>query len=55
MASRIIQDERIRQLNDRDAADGQHTLYWGQQSQQVEVNHTLEFAIQRANAHQRST
>lgn len=49
MASRIIPDERIQRLNDRDRGDGKYTLYWMQQSQRAECNHALEFAIQRAN------
>ncbi len=49
MASKQIADERIKLLNDADPRDGAYTLYWIQQSQRTELNHALEFAVQRAN------
>lgn len=49
MATGQIAAERIKQLNERDRVDGDYTLYWMQQSQRSELNHALEFAIQRAN------
>jgi deoxyribodipyrimidine photo-lyase len=51
MASRIIQDSRIRDLNDRPVRrrGGGYALYWMQQSQRAEDNHALELAAQRAN------
>ncbi len=50
MASRLIEPERIRALNDREpTAGGRHVLYWMQQSQRAEHNPALEWAIQQAN------
>lgn len=49
MATKQIDDERIKLLNEIDAGRGKYTLYWMQQSQRTELNHALEFAIQRAN------
>lgn len=49
MATRIIPDERIRKLNDKQSAEGRFVIYWMQQSQRAEENHALEFAIRRAN------
>ncbi|REJ97937.1 MAG: deoxyribodipyrimidine photolyase [Planctomycetota bacterium] len=49
MASKVIPDERVQRLNDRDPGDGAYLLYWMQQSQRAEWNHALEFAVQRAN------
>jgi deoxyribodipyrimidine photo-lyase len=50
MANSLIQDERIQRLNDQEVQNGQYVLYWMQQSQRVEYNHALEYAIQQANA-----
>jgi len=50
MATRQIADERITKLNDSEVRRGDYTLYWMQQSQRAELNHALEFAVQRANA-----
>ena len=44
-----IQETRIQQLNDLDLRKGRYVLYWMQQSQRVEFNHALEYAIHRAN------
>jgi deoxyribodipyrimidine photo-lyase len=45
-----IQDTRIRQLNDLNIrSDTDYVLYWMQQSQRVEVNHALEYAVLQAN------
>jgi len=49
MPTKTIPEERIRKLNDRQPRDGQFVLYWMQQSQRVEENHALEYAVQRAN------
>ena len=49
MASRHIQNSRIRELNDRPVRRGDYVLYWMQQSQRAEDNHALELAVQRAN------
>ena len=52
MATKRIDDTRIKRLNEADTRDGDYTLYWMQQSQRTELNHALEFAVQRANQHQ---
>ena len=45
-----IQDTRIQKLNAFDIRlDADYVLYWMQQSQRVEYNHALEYAVQRAN------
>jgi len=49
MATSIVQDERIRRLNDLDIQNGAYVLYWMQHAQRAEYNHALEFAIQQAN------
>lgn len=49
MATNQIHDKRIKLLNEADPGSGTYTLYWMQQSQRTELNHALEFAIQRAN------
>ena len=49
MATKQISDKRIKLLNESDSRKGDYTLYWMQQSQRTELNHALEFAIQRAN------
>jgi deoxyribodipyrimidine photo-lyase len=45
----MIQDARVRQLNDRRTADGDYVLYWMQQSQRASFNPALEYAIGAAN------
>jgi deoxyribodipyrimidine photo-lyase len=49
VATRTIQEERVRHLNDEDVRDGGYVLYWMQSSQRAEYNHALEYAVQRAN------
>jgi deoxyribodipyrimidine photo-lyase len=49
MTEPVIQETRIQQLNDLDLRKGRYVLYWMQQSQRVELNHALEYAIHRAN------
>jgi deoxyribodipyrimidine photo-lyase len=49
MASRLIDDRRLARLNDKQPQEGSYVLYWMQASQRAETNHSLEFAIQRAN------
>ncbi|CAA9435961.1 MAG: Deoxyribodipyrimidine photolyase, partial [uncultured Rubrobacteraceae bacterium] len=44
-----IQQERVRQLNEKDINDGDYVLYWMQEAQRAEYNHALEYAVQRAN------
>jgi deoxyribodipyrimidine photo-lyase len=47
---RNIQDTRIKQLNDLYIRfDADYVLYWMQQSQRVEYNHALEYAVLQAN------
>ena len=49
MATREIQEERVRYLNEKEDRDGDYVLYWLQQAQRAEYNHALEYAAQRAN------
>jgi deoxyribodipyrimidine photo-lyase len=49
MSVPIIQDTRIKLLNDREVVQGRYVLYWMQQSQRAEMNHALEYAVQEAN------
>jgi deoxyribodipyrimidine photo-lyase len=50
MASKLVEDTRIKTLNKRDARDGDYVLYWMQQSQRAAHNPALEYVIQKANA-----
>lgn len=45
----MIQSERIQALNGRDRQQGEYVLYWMQQSQRVDCNHALEYAVNKAN------
>ncbi|MFN7138199.1 MAG: deoxyribodipyrimidine photo-lyase [Limisphaerales bacterium] len=49
MRSEMIQDSRIKPLNQKPERPGKYILYWMQQSQRAEFNHALEFALQQAN------
>ena len=49
MATRRIQEERVQNLNEEGAREGDYVLYWMQSSQRAEQNHALEYAVQRAN------
>ncbi|HET7478127.1 MAG TPA: deoxyribodipyrimidine photo-lyase [Rubrobacteraceae bacterium] len=49
MATTKIQEERIQDLNEEDARDGDYVLYWMQSSQRAEYNHALEYAVRQAN------
>jgi len=49
VASSHIAETRIKRLNDLGPAQGTYVLYWMQQSQRVECNHALEYAVQKAN------
>jgi deoxyribodipyrimidine photo-lyase len=49
MASKIIENSRVKPLNDRRVRNGDYVLYWMQQSQRAEHNPALEYAIQQAN------
>jgi deoxyribodipyrimidine photo-lyase len=46
----MIDERRIRRLNDEPCADGSFVLYWMQQSQRARFNHALEYAIREANS-----
>ena len=48
-ATTLIQETRIRRLNDRGPTKGEYVLYWMQQTLRAELNHALEYAVQRAN------
>ena len=45
----MIHEERIKNLNDREARRGRYVLYWMQASQRAQYNHALEYAIIKAN------
>jgi deoxyribodipyrimidine photo-lyase len=45
----MIQNTRVRQLNDRRPSEGDYLLYWMQQSQRASFNPALEHAIGIAN------
>jgi deoxyribodipyrimidine photo-lyase len=49
VATKEIQEERVRQLNQKEIIEGDHVLYWMQEAQRAEYNHALEYAGQRAN------
>lgn len=44
-----VEKERIRPLNRQPVCGGRYVLYWMQQSQRVEFNPALEYALWRAN------
>ncbi len=45
----MIEQERIRRLNQKPEKQGDFVLYWMQQSQRAHCNHALEFAAENAN------
>lgn len=45
----VIQQERIKVLNNKEVKKGAYVLYWMQASQRVEYNHALEYAISKGN------
>jgi deoxyribodipyrimidine photo-lyase len=49
LATRDVQEERIRHLNDENTRDGEYVLYWMQEAQRAELSHALEYAAQKAN------
>jgi deoxyribodipyrimidine photo-lyase len=49
LATREIQPERTRLLNDKEIEAGEYVLYWMQSSQRAEHNHALEYAVRQAN------
>jgi deoxyribodipyrimidine photo-lyase len=49
METKELQEERVRQLNEKEIVEGDYVLYWMQEAQRAEYNHALEYAVQRAN------
>ncbi|MDX9973565.1 MAG: deoxyribodipyrimidine photo-lyase [FCB group bacterium] len=45
----MIQETRVRVLQDEPVRKGRYVLYWMQQSQRADWNHALEYAIERGN------
>ncbi|NWG03905.1 MAG: deoxyribodipyrimidine photo-lyase [Syntrophaceae bacterium] len=45
----MIQEERVKRLNQKEGKQGTYVLYWMQASQRAAYNHALEYAITRAN------
>lgn len=46
----MIQNTRIRGLNNKPVEDGRYVVYWMQQSQREDFNHALEYAVLTANS-----
>jgi deoxyribodipyrimidine photo-lyase len=46
---KMVQNERIKELNKKPIARKKYVLYWMQQAQRSEYNHALEYAIDQAN------
>lgn len=45
----MIAKERIKTLNDKEAANQPYVVYWMQSAQRAECNHALEYAVRQAN------
>lgn len=45
----MIQQERVKALNSKTVRNRDYVVYWMQQSQRVEYNHALEYAVLQAN------
>lgn len=45
----MIQQERIKALNEEAFVTGEYVLYWMQASARAEYSHALEYAIREAN------
>ena len=45
----MIEDERVKKLNDHSPSSEEFVFYWMQQAQRTHYNHALEYAIQKAN------
>jgi deoxyribodipyrimidine photo-lyase len=45
----VVENTRLKRLNDRDLRRGRYVLYWMQQSQRASCNPALEYAIEAAN------
>ncbi|UCB59020.1 MAG: deoxyribodipyrimidine photo-lyase [Thermoplasmatales archaeon] len=50
---KMIQNERIKYLNDKKIRNEKYIYYWMQQSQRTEYNHALEFAINQSNKYKK--
>ncbi|SEU15242.1 Deoxyribodipyrimidine photo-lyase type II [Stigmatella erecta] len=50
MASRKVEEGRLKRLNAHAVKGGEYVLYWMQQSARAEHNPALEYAVQQANA-----
>jgi len=49
----MIQNERIRELNQESVKDRGFVLYWMQAAQRARCNHALEYAVRQANQHRK--
>ena len=45
----MIEEARIKHLNNRRTTSGNYVLYWMRASQRAKYNHALEFAVEQAN------
>ena len=45
----MIQETRIKYLNNKEQVEGRYVLYWMQAAQRAEYNHALEYAVREAN------
>ncbi len=45
---KLIQNERIKSLNENQENKGEYILYWMQSSPRSHYNHALEFAVQKS-------
>jgi deoxyribodipyrimidine photo-lyase len=45
----MINENRVKRLNNHDVRDGKFVLYWMQASQRAECNHALEYSILKSN------
>ena len=50
MATAVIDEHRLRRLNDCDTGRGGYVLYWMQAANRTRENHALEHAVRTANA-----
>jgi deoxyribodipyrimidine photo-lyase len=49
--SNMLEASRVKELNDKKLRKGKYVLYWMQSSQRIEGNHSLNYAIEKANKH----
>jgi len=45
----MIEEQRIRSLNNKLPVNGEYILYWMQASQRAEYNHALGYAVEQSN------